>query len=219
MNIPLIFKNGQGVVLDFVDEVARHEGTDVFQRSTPSSCKGVQYGLLCRRGGDKLSKVESEYFGALYCSTMQMLLKKRWVYYANGDKTTTGSRLRRLFSEELLPEPYHGPFVRREWKKKNRCALLMAARVDLATPRVPTITVLTEPGKRWLVRRVTWNRVHLTRVHLTRESDMAFAGAQGAWLKAHSVPLVHAGGAAWVRGGLDPLVTPERHCSGRGPQR
>jgi hypothetical protein len=169
MGVPLTFKNDRGAALDFADEVVRHELTKEFQRAAPKACRGLQYKALQRTLSAKLSKVESTYVGALYCSTMQKLLLKGWVYA----KDETTGELRKIFSEELLVADPSKAFLHREWKQENRCVLWTSVRADLAAARVPTITVITEKGSRWKVRQVVWNQVHLT-----EESEAAFAGAQ-----------------------------------------
>jgi hypothetical protein len=168
MGMTLTFKDDRGAVLDFADEVVRHEHTKAFQRATPKACRGVQYkALLQRTLSAKLSKVESTYVGALYCSTMQKLVMKGWVYA----KDETTGELRKLFSEELLVADPNKAFLHREWKKENRCVLWTSARTDLAKALLPTIAVITEKRARWKVRQVVWNQVHLT-----KESEAAFVG-------------------------------------------
>jgi hypothetical protein len=146
----------------------RHELTKEFQRATPKACRGLQYKALQRTLSAKLSKVESTYVGALYCSTMQKLMMKGWVHA----KDETTGELRKLFSEKLLVADPKKAVLHREWKQENRCVLWTSVRADLAAARVPTITVITEKGRRWKVRQVVWNQVHLT-----EESEAVFAGA------------------------------------------
>jgi hypothetical protein len=167
MGVPLTFKDDRGAALDFADEVVRHELTTEFQRAAPKACRGVQSKALQRMGNATLSKVESTYVGALYCSTMQKLLMKGWVHA----KDETTGELRKIFSEELLVADPNKAFLHREWKKENRCVLWTSVRTDLAKALLPTIAVITEKRARWKVRTVLWNQVHLT-----KESEAAFVG-------------------------------------------
>jgi hypothetical protein len=148
----LKFKDGQGAVLDFADEVVRHEATKAW--AGPAECKRVQYETL-KKKSRKLNKNELTYVGALYCSTMQMLLSKGWVY-ANDETASTGrGRLRKLVTREPLNDSEE-PLLLYEWTQDSTCLLLK----DLKTGGVEFI-VLTAEGKWCTVDHVTWCGVFL----------------------------------------------------------